>query len=272
MHVYKKFVAGVVLAVAGLVPAWAQDPVPQEPTVRLSWSRPTKNANGTPLTDLAGYRVYTAATSRGYTKGVGYIDVPLAVLENPAEPSMIFPYTIGSYWAITAYDVARNESAFSNEVQMRAPVDAAPDVPVFVCLPCQEPPSEKALLSIVGASASTFQAPNVPANTIDTILRTRWSALGAEQWIQFDLGAQRSVSQVTIAWHEGNRRRATFAVQVSLDGEAWTEVYRGNSSGTTTTAEATPFPETSAQYVRIVGQGNTANMWNSITEVQIYGR
>ncbi|HEX6681927.1 MAG TPA: discoidin domain-containing protein [Candidatus Limnocylindrales bacterium] len=48
---------------------------------------------------------------------------------------------------------------------------------------------------------------NVPANTIDNNLTTRWSASGDGQWIRFSLGAPRRVNAVALAWHLGDARR-----------------------------------------------------------------
>jgi subtilisin family serine protease len=115
--------------------------------------------------------------------------------------------------------------------------------------------------------ASSYQAPNVPENTRDEDLSTRWSAHGAGAWIQFNLGSNRVLQEVAIAWHRGHRRRATFDLAVSPDAEHWTIVYRGRTSGRTQRLEAYTFPPVAAHFVRITGYGNTENAWNSITEV-----
>jgi len=39
-------------------------------SIRLSWTAPTQNNNGTPLTDLAGYRIYWGLASGSYTDSV----------------------------------------------------------------------------------------------------------------------------------------------------------------------------------------------------------
>jgi Bacterial TSP3 repeat len=77
--------------------------------VQLSWTAPTKDANGAPLTDLAGYNVYYGLTSLLY--GVS-IDVGLTT--SAAISGLVDGLTY--YFAVTAYDQAGNESAFSNEV------------------------------------------------------------------------------------------------------------------------------------------------------------
>jgi hypothetical protein len=123
--------------------------------------------------------------------------------------------------------------------------------------------------SAVTASANDG---NVPANTVDGNLGTRWSALGDPQWIQYDLGAANTVSFVKIAWYQGATRVATFDVQLSTTGASWTNVLTGaTSSGATTALETYDFSDATARYVRIVGHGNSVNMWNSITETEVWG-
>ena len=161
------------------------------------------------------------------------------------------------YFAVTAYDVYGNESKLSNEKSVTIP-------------PAN--PGDDVVLSVQTVTASAWQDPNMPTNTLDGNLSTRWSADGKGQWIRYDLGAQRTVSQVAIAWYQGNQRRATFAIQVSLNGTSWTEVHRGSSSGTTLAPEAYAFADVPARYVRLVGYSNTINSWNSITEVKVSGR
>jgi len=113
---------------------------------------------------------------------------------------------------------------------------------------------------------------NVPANTVDGNLSTRWSAQGDPQWIQYDLGAANTVSFVKIAWYQGDARVATFDIQLSTTGASWTNVLTGaRSSGATTALETYDFGDATARYVRIVGHGNSVNTWNSVTETEVWG-
>jgi hypothetical protein len=125
-------------------------------------------------------------------------------------------------------------------------------------------------LSVASVSASANDA-NVPANTVDGSLSTRWSAIGDGQWIQFNLGAPATISSVKIAWHNGNERMSLFDVQTSDTGSSWTTVFSGISTGTTLALESCDVADSAGQYVRIVGHGNSVSLWNSITEVEIYG-
>ncbi len=74
----------------------------------LSWTPPTTNTNGTPLTNLAGYRVYWGPSAGNYTSSV--------TLSNPGLTS----YVVGNlvpgtyYFVVTARNSAGVESSFSN--------------------------------------------------------------------------------------------------------------------------------------------------------------
>ena len=121
-----------------------------------------------------------------------------------------------------------------------------------------------------GVSASTNDG-NVPGNTVDGSLATRWSANGDGQWLQLDLGSTQTVGHVRVAFYNGNMRSARFDIQVSPGGGEWTTVVPGGASGGTTTAlETFDFTDVSARWVRYLGHGNTSNGWNSLTEVQVF--
>jgi len=111
---------------------------------------------------------------------------------------------------------------------------------------------------------------NVAANVLDNNFSTRWSASGDPQWIQFCLGNIVSVTGVQIAFYNGNLRSSSFDVLVSSNGTSFTNAATGLvSSGTSLALENFNFPAQNAKYVRIVGHGNSVNLWNSYTEVRI---
>src|SRR2546426_655210 len=117
---------------------------------------------------------------------------------------------------------------------------------------------------------------NIPQNTLDNNLATRWSASGDGQWIRYDLGAVMAVGLVNIAWYRGNEWASAFDIEVSLDSLTWTRAFTGRSSGQTLQPERYDFPAVPGRYVRIVGHGQWSGTtelspWNSITEVAIYG-
>src|SRR5215207_5815376 len=112
---------------------------------------------------------------------------------------------------------------------------------------------------------------NVPQNTLDSNLNTRWSNLGLPSWIQYDLGESQPICNVDIAWWRGNFRVNTFTISVSNDGINYQHIFSGQSSGKTIGLERYDVPDTMGKYLRITVSGNTENSWSSITEVRING-
>jgi hypothetical protein len=77
----------------------------------LSWEAPTVNVDGTPLTDLAGFKIYYSTISP--------IDkaVSLSIDTGNATTYALEGFESGTYYfAVTAYDNSGNESDFSDEI------------------------------------------------------------------------------------------------------------------------------------------------------------
>jgi len=84
----------------------------------LSWSAPTTNTNGTPVTGLSGYKIYVGNASRSYQQN---IDVGKLTNYNVANLTDGATY----YFAVTAYNSAGQESAYSNEASKTLPAATA---------------------------------------------------------------------------------------------------------------------------------------------------
>ena len=74
----------------------------------LSWTVPTTNEDGTPLTDLAGYKVYYGKVSATYTTIKDIRNVLTYTITGLGEGTWFF--------VVTAYNTIGTESAYSNEV------------------------------------------------------------------------------------------------------------------------------------------------------------
>lgn len=93
------------------VPAFSQPIV-------LSFDPPTTNADGSPLTDLAGYKLYVSDTSgSGYTEfcDVGQADITQLTCDITA------PEGSKAFFVLRAYDSQGNLSVNSNEVSVNFP-------------------------------------------------------------------------------------------------------------------------------------------------------
>jgi Predicted unsaturated glucuronyl hydrolase involved in regulation of bacterial surface properties, and related proteins len=124
---------------------------------------------------------------------------------------------------------------------------------------------------IAAVTASGYQSgtSNTPDKTLDFDFNTRWSCDGKGQWIMYDLGNTKLVTSVDIALYSGNTRVSYFTISLSTDSINFTDVYSGQSSGTSTALENFDFTGQIARYVKITGYGNSQSTWNSYTEVRI---
>ena len=125
--------------------------------------------------------------------------------------------------------------------------------------------------SASGVTANTNDG-NVPGNTVDNSLSTRWSGNGDGAWIQYDLGAMYTVSHVNIAVYNGATRRNRFDLQVSSGNGVWTNVLTNfETTGTSTQLETYNFGDVDARFVRYMGHMSNVGTFNSITEFEIWG-
>jgi uncharacterized protein YjdB len=152
-------------------------------------------------------------------------------------------------FTVTAFDPSNNESSPSASVQATIPQINDPEV---------------------YAITASEDDGNIPENTVDGDLNTRWSAEGDGQWIQFELDDSYLIESVDVAFYLGSSRRTFFDLQVSSDGTNWTTVLAdAESSGSTTALEAFDFTDIEGRFVRYLGHGNSSSSWNSVTEVQL---
>ncbi len=81
-------------------------------SVTLKWTAPTRNTDGTALTDLAGYKVFYGTASRVYSKSVKLAGAGVTSV-------VIEGLTAGTwYFAMKSYDTSGVESAYSGEVRV----------------------------------------------------------------------------------------------------------------------------------------------------------
>ncbi|WP_043723921.1 discoidin domain-containing protein [Kutzneria sp. 744] len=98
---------------------------------------------------------------------------------------------------------------------------------------------------------------------------TRWASKeGADpQWLQVDLGATHSVTEVKLAWEAAYGK--SYTIQTSDDGKAWTTIYTtttGNGGSDDLTGLAG-----SGRYVRMNGTARGTSYGYSLYELQVYG-
>lgn len=73
----------------------------------LAWDAPTTNIDGTPLTDLTGYKIYFGTSSGNYTSVIDVGNITTYTVSNLSSGTY--------YFAVRSYDASGIESDFSNE-------------------------------------------------------------------------------------------------------------------------------------------------------------
>jgi hypothetical protein len=88
----------------------APPPPPATGSASLSWTAPTENTDGTPITGLAGYHIY-------YGTSADLLDTTITVADATQTSYVISGLTAGTYYfAVVAYNSAGIDSADSNIV------------------------------------------------------------------------------------------------------------------------------------------------------------
>jgi hypothetical protein len=96
---------------------------------------------------------------------------------------------------------------------------------------------------------------------------TRWSSAASDpQWLQVDLGATATISQVVLTWETAYA--TAYRIQVSGDGSTWTDVY---STTTGTGGTETLNVSGTGRYVRMYGTTRATGYGYSLWEFQVYG-
>ncbi|GAA1995569.1 discoidin domain-containing protein [Catenulispora subtropica] len=118
------------------------------------------------------------------------------------------------------------------------------------------------------ATASSVENTTFSAgDAVDGNTGTRWSSQFSDpQWIQVDLGASATITQVVLNWEAASGK--AYQVQTSADGATWTSIY-----STTTGPGGTETLNVSGtgRYVRMYGTARNTAYGYSLWEFQVYG-
>lgn len=245
--------------------------------VALTTTRSSGSGTTVPVVD-AGYftdgmgiisgDIVRVGTQEVRVTGIDYTNNTLTVdrsISWSANAAVNLPY------AGNAPDPGAHETGFSS-----TPLPSPSVVPTPSPAPTLAPLDNDGLtkLTVSYVSSSSTDGTNVPSNTIDGNLSTRWSACGVGEWIKYDLGSVNTVGHINMAFYVATTQIAKFDIELSTDDVNWTKVFSGQSSNTTLELQKFDFTNTQSRYVRIVGLGNLTSdqsCWNSYTEVEIYG-
>src|SRR5918992_594605 len=139
---------------------------------------------------------------------------------------------------------------------------------VVVAVP--SPDADAATLLSQGrpATASSAESAGTAASAaVDGNTGTRWSsAFSDPQWIQVDLGATATISQIVLRWEAAYGR--AFQLQTSGNATTWTTIYSTTTgTGGTQTLDVTG----TGRYVRMFGTARATGYGYSLWEFQVYG-
>ncbi|MCU4674033.1 polysaccharide lyase family 7 protein [Catenovulum sp. 2E275] len=123
-----------------------------------------------------------------------------------------------------------------------------------------------------GSGHGSYPATNVIDN--NTNWASRWAGAGSPVNLTVELNETTPITQLGIAWGQGDSRVYTFEVYARPGTSgSWTKVFDDVSSGNTTNIELFDITDIDAQQIRIKTFSNSAgSSWTNITEVKVFGQ
>lgn len=108
--------------------------------------------------------------------------------------------------------------------------------------------------------------------TLDGDLGKRgyWAGAGRKAWFVATMRQPIKLQGVGIRWLRGSTRVAKFALEISEDGDQWSTVFDGKSSGKDGGMENYMFEPAKMRKLRFRGYGNNQNSWNSILNLTLF--
>jgi hypothetical protein len=163
-------------------------------------------------------------------------------------------------------------------------IEFVPNIPDSSQLDSENSPSSQSSqncenIPSANASASGFETDpkdyNPPGDAIDGNLKTWWANQGVPSWLQIDLEKAATLCSVEIAWNKGDERTYEFTISTTNDGNNFTDVFNGKSTGKTASYEKYDIDNSSTD-VKIIKLSFTGSSskggWVSIKEVKVVGK
>lgn len=116
------------------------------------------------------------------------------------------------------------------------------------------------------------EAENHEMNMFDNDFTTRWTSPNDANntWAVFDLGENKKIDAIGLAFWRGDTRNYFYSLYISDDGEGWEPVVEGGAnSGTSEGIELEQIGGKSARYIKFVGAGNSNNGHSNILEFRV---
>ena len=138
----------------------------------------------------------------------------------------------------------------------------------------QDPNSHQLKISGVTSPSGTHRSyPTTNVIDGDTSFASRWANRYTPAILLFDLGSSKNVSDIDIAFGQGNKRTHDFEILASdFSDSGFVSIFDGQSSGVTTDYENFDFSETNARYIKLkVTSNSVGTKWTNITDVKVNG-
>lgn len=129
-------------------------------------------------------------------------------------------------------------------------------------------------LAISSATASKFNSPFTADLALDNNLsdNSRWSSTGTGESLLLDLGETSVIHSLDLNWFQSNIKSSYFEVTTSIDGHYWQSQLTNQASQLSSNEfELFELAPHQARYIKIIGQENSIDDENSLTEIKING-
>ena len=135
---------------------------------------------------------------------------------------------------------------------------------------------ELEMAEISGINASKYYSHHYPVNINDGNSQTMWSVDGYDEFLTVKLKQSFEIHYITLSFNHNQKTVAYFDLLGSSDSITWEPILNKSAScGFSGDFQAFNLPPSKAgkefNYLRIIGQGNSENSWNYISELKIYG-
>lgn len=272
-------------------------PVAAGNVVTVSYSRPSVN----PLQTSAGGLAATIKTQSVTNKVQAVNALPVIVVKSTSSYLSGF---VGELDATGSYDPNKDKltyswippanisvsSTTSSKIQFLGPIVVTPKkfditlhisdgkatqskvIPVAI-LPYKP---ELEVAEILNVEASSFNSPNNPQNVLDGNPGTMWAANGDNQWLILELKEPFNIQHIRLGFKPGQKGESYFDILGSEDILTWDPILlKSASCNFSGDIQVFEFPASKAEkeykYVKLIGQSNSTDTWNYISEFKIFG-
>ncbi|MDO5311301.1 MAG: discoidin domain-containing protein, partial [Clostridia bacterium] len=116
------------------------------------------------------------------------------------------------------------------------------------------------------------QAENRGANMFDNDFSTRWTTLNKGESAVFDLGSVQNIDGIAAGFWQSPVRNYYFDLYYSNDKVNWTKIDSYTSASGAEEYQVFSFDRINAQYLKLVGNGCSANVNTNILELRVLKR